>query len=140
MDSNAASAHYLEAILTSKVVVVGWVGFNNKWENVHFSLRRAVELDPYNHPEYYAALSAHLALKDANKASYKVLRECLTEKIPIVSPITPVHVRPTWMQYNPLFGRMWADLADFEEEFGSEELAETYRKRAMLFLSDADSP
>ncbi len=106
--------------------------FGNHIEAVEFS-RRAINLDPYNFPEYYFFLVKSLESAGKENEAYEILRDCLTDKIPIVEPVYPEHVKPTWQAKNLLFAAMWKRLAEYESKFGSEILAVEYEARAEMF-------
>lgn len=106
--------------------------FGNHSDAIEFS-RKAIDLDPYNFPEYYFFLAGALEAAGKENEAYALMRECLMVKIPIVEPVYPEHVKPTWQAKNLLFAGMWKKLSDYELKFGKKELAEEFEKRAEAF-------
>jgi tetratricopeptide (TPR) repeat protein len=74
---------------------------------------RAIELDPYNHPEYYFAWATAAQTAEQRYERLKLG----VERIPAEHPITPDHIRaPDWYQFNPLWARWWQQLAELERD------------------------
>lgn len=121
-----ASVWFLRAIISFRE-------FGNANAAAEFS-KKAIELDPYNFPDYYAFLASVLESAGRSEEAYFVLRECLLEKIPIVEPVYPEHVKPTWQAKNMLFAVMWRELGEYESEFGDHLLSEEYLARARSFI------
>ncbi|MEP0813809.1 MAG: O-antigen ligase family protein [bacterium] len=132
-----ARAHFLLA-------AVARAGFNNprleflqpfrgSEDSVELHMKAAIELDPHNSPEYYWEYASFLEGTGRAREARDVLSKCLLDAIPIVRPVSPDFVRPTWIKYNGLFGAMWEKLAQLERQFGDEALAADYEARAREF-------
>jgi O-antigen ligase len=75
--------------------------------------RRALKLDPYNHPEFYFAWASAAQTPEQRYERLKLG----VERIPMEAPIQPDHVRyPDWHQFNPIWGKWWSQLAQLETD------------------------
>jgi O-antigen ligase len=86
----------------------------------------ALLLDKYNFPEHYFYY-ANLAQDDSAKRERLLLG---LERIPILEPITPEHVRPTWFELNPLWAEWYYELARLSDDLQEKE---DYRQRGAAF-------
>lgn len=97
------------------------------------NFQRAIELDPYNHPEFYFAWASAAATPQER---YRILKLGI-ERIPMESPIKPDHIRyPDWHDFNPLWAKWWNQLAQLETDPAQKK---KYAQIAARFRSGADS-
>jgi hypothetical protein len=98
---------------------------------------RALELDPYNHPEFYFAFASAVPTPEQR---YEILKLGI-ERIPMESPIQPDHIRyPDWHGFNPLWAKWWNQLAQLESDPAQKKKYQEIAARFRGSLSQANIP
>ncbi|MEZ5337729.1 MAG: O-antigen ligase family protein [bacterium] len=89
-------------------------------------VEEALKLDPYNYPDHYYGWAV---LADDPAEQLRRL-ELGLERIPILEPITPSHVRPTFYPLNGMFAQWYERMMELTED---PQLKAEYRSRAAAF-------
>ncbi len=73
---------------------------------------RAIQLDPYNRPQYYWGLSRLLRQKGDRAGELSILLSAAQRYAGISGPIGPEFPRPNWMENNITFASIYSRLSE----------------------------
>lgn len=77
---------------------------------------RALQLDPYNRPQYYWGLARLLRQKGDAEGEVSILLSAAQHYTGITGPISPDFPRPNWMENNITFASIYSRLAELLKE------------------------